>query len=374
MKSGSQSGADPQPRRGKTSKTRWERMQKHHFTLAHLLEQIINAKRSEGFSKDTGAWYNAAISDYSAWLEQQGLEATLGNFTLNLVRAYIVNLQERPAILHFQNEPKRPRKLSDHTINSYVRALLAFSNWLYREHYTAEPVLDLLKPTKVTKKVQDILTPEEIAKILTSLNPRTEIGARDQAIILMLLDTGMRAAELCNLTLDDLRLDQGFAMVLGKGKKERPVKIGARAAKAIRFYITHWRQPAMSHIKYVFLTCRGMTREADVLAPLPGEVMTTNALQCVMRRIAEKSGVTRLHAHLLRHTFACMYLVRHRDPFALKSLLGHTTLAMTNHYCEAVQQMDVVKADTVSIIDGLDLRSLDNSRRGRPPTDLGVRN
>ena len=61
-----------------------------------------------------------------------------------------------------------------------------------------------------------------------------------------------------------------------------------------------------------------------------------------------------------------MHLMRYRNPFALKSLLGHTTLTMTQHYCEAVQQMEVVRADKVSIVDGLDTRGLDVRRSGRP--------
>jgi hypothetical protein len=68
---------------------------------------------------------------------------------------------------------------------------------------------------------------------------------------------------------------------------------------------------------------------------------------------------------MLRHTFACLYLMRYRDPFALKSLLGPTTLQTTNHYCEAVQQMDVVWADTTSIVDGIDTKLLELNRRGR---------
>jgi hypothetical protein len=61
-----------------------------------------------------------------------------------------------------------------------------------------------------------------------------------------------------------------------------------------------------------------------------------------------------------------MHLLRYRDPFALKSLLGHTTLIMAQQYCEAVKQMDVVRADKVSIIDGPDTRGLDVRRSGRP--------
>ncbi len=355
------------PKRGQGKpKTRWEQMRKTDLTFDQLLTLMANNKLAEGKSQRLTEWYRYGVTYYARWLQKQGLSATLENFTLDRVRAYILHLKERGT---FEDHPvmaPSDAHLSDYTIGSYVRALRGFASWLYAEQYTTTHVLERLKVPKAAKKVQDILCAEEIADIITSLNPRTEVGARDQAIFLLLLDTGMRAGELCNLRLGDLHLDQGYAVVFGKGKKERPVKIGSRAAKALRFYILHWRKPAMPHIDHVFLTCRSVTREGDITAAEPGQPIAVNALGHILKRIGKAAGVPRLHAHLLRHTFACMYLMRYRDPFALKSLLGHTTLTMTNHYCEAVKQMDVVRADSVSIIDGLDLRSLDVNRRGRP--------
>jgi site-specific recombinase XerD len=354
------------PKREAQPKTRWERMKKTDLTLDQLLKLMANNKLAEGKSQRLADWYGHGVTYYGRWLEKEGLPATLQHFTLDNVRAYILHLKERGTYEAHPTMAAREKRLSDYTIGTYVRALRGFSSWLCEEQYTPEPILARLKIPKAPKKVQDILCAEEIADIVTSLNPRTEIGARDQAIFLTLLDTGMRAGELCGLKLEDIHLDQGYAVVFGKGRKERPVKIGSRAAKAIRFYILHWRKPAVSSVQNVFLTIRGVTNEADALSPEAGMPLCVNALGHLLKRIGKAAGVPRLHAHLLRHTFACMYLMRYRDPFALKSLLGHTTLAMTNHYCEAVQQMDVVKADSVSVIDGLDLRFPDVNRRGRP--------
>jgi len=355
----------PQKRTAKP-KTKWEQMKKTDLTLDQLLTLMANNKLAEGKSQRLADWYGHGVTYYGRWLEKQGFTATLQHFTLDNVRSYILYLKERGTYEKHPTMAASETRLSDHTVATYVRALRGFSSWLCEELYTTEPILARLKIPKAAKKLQDILVAEEIADIVTSLNPRTEIGARDQAIFLTLLDTGMRAGELCGLTLDDVHLDQGYAVVFGKGRKERPVKIGSRAAKALRFYILHWRKPAVPSIQNVFLTIRGVTNEADVMSPEAGMPLCVNALGHLLKRMGKGAGVPRLHAHLLRHTFACMYLMRYRDPFALKSLLGHTTLAMTNHYCEAVQQMDVVKADSVSIIDGLDLRFPDVNRRGRP--------
>jgi site-specific recombinase XerD len=340
-------------------------MQKSELTFEQLLKLMTNNKLAEGKSQRLADWYGYGVNYFGRWLQEQGLEPVLQHLSLDNVRAYIIALQHRDAYEHHPTMPNEGKRLSDYTIATYIRALRGFSTWLYEEQYTKENILARLQIPKTTKKVRDILCAEEIADIMTSLNPRTEIGARDQAIFLLLLDTGMRAGELCNLRLGDIHLDEGYAVVFGKGKKQRPVKIGTRAAKAVRFYLLHWRKPSMPQEDHVFVTCRGVTRDADVLAPEPGQELNPNALAHMLKRIGINAGVPRLHPHLLRHTFACMYLLRYRDPFALKSLLGHTTLAMTNHYCEAVQQMDVVRADKVSVIDGLDLRAMDVNRRGR---------
>lgn len=344
-------------------------MERDEVSLAQLRRLLITGKLSEGKSPKTIAWYESALDDYDAWLARSGLTPVLAHFTLDRVRAYAVDLQQRAAWEYHSRLPSTGRPLSDHSVDTYLRALRAFSNWLFAEGYTRVHVLARLKTPRLTEKVKDILSPDEVAQVAHSLNPRTEIGARDQAIFLLLLDSGMRLGELCGLHLEDLHLDEGYAKVCGKGKKERPVRIGATAAKAVRFYLLHWRKPARPTIDHVFLTCRGVTSMAGALAPEPGEPLKPKAVEKMLKRIGRAAGVPRLHPHLLRHTFSCHYLLTHRDPFALKSLLGHTTLAMTNHYCAAVQQMEIVRADTASVLDVMDLKArLNVNRRGRLPT------
>jgi site-specific recombinase XerD len=207
-------------------------MQKTELTLEELTRLIVNTKRSEGKSPQTIRWYRDGIGRYAAWLESQGLAPTLAHFTLEQVRAYTVDLQARKRFDTHAAVPTQPEPLSDHSINSYLRVLRAFSHWLQDEGYAATHVLARIKLPKTTEKVQDILTEEEIVQVVRSLNPRTEIGARDQAIFLLLLDSGMRRTELCRLRVQDLNLDEGYAVVRGKGKKERPVRLGAGQSSA----------------------------------------------------------------------------------------------------------------------------------------------
>ena len=282
--------------------------------------------------------------------------------------------------------PRESRPLSDRSVNCYVRSLRAFATWLFEQEYTATNVLARLKPPKVTKRAVEILTDEEIARVLAALAAPTATNARNRAIFLTFLDTGIRASELLTLTLPRLHLEEGYLIVMGKGKKERPVKIGQTAAQAIRLYLARYRpQPARPNIMDVFLTegyrvshlvtesesrveaARGRGQgpeqgqayhgehEEELLFSEPGWPLTQDALKSLFHRLRTRAGVPRLHPHLLRHTYACRYLLAHRDPLALKTMLGHTTLAMTNLYVEAVEGMQVIRSDRVSIVDAMEL-------------------
>ncbi len=115
-------------------------------------------------------------------------------------------------------------------------------------------------------------------------------------------------------------MDEGYLKVMGKGKKERIVPIGNNAQKALQRYLFRFRpKPINPIINNVFLS-----RSSNPL--------TENSMKLMFTRLAKRSGVCRLHAHLCRHTFAINYLLNGGDIFSLREILGHSTLEMVNHY------------------------------------------
>jgi site-specific recombinase XerD len=342
------------PRWQAIGKTRWERMERNAFTLDKLAEVHAAAYLAENKSRRTVEWHTVAIHRFGCWVQDTlGVEPTLKELTLENVRTYSLHLRTQPRYAGHPTNEQPDQRLSDESVSFYLRGLRAFASWLEREGYTAQNVLVKLKTPKVPDREVDILTQEEVARVMHLFNPHTEIGVRDLAIFALLLDTGMRASELCDLRLRNLHLDQGYAIVYGKGKKERPVKVGARTAKALRLYLAHWRKPARASIDQVILTVGHKIRGDFDIWGGAGEPLTVNALQRIMRHIGRQADIPRLHPHLLRHTFACMYLMEHHDPFALKNLLGHTTLTMTYRYVRAVERLMVVKGGQSSVLDSL---------------------
>jgi site-specific recombinase XerD len=361
-----------------------------HLTLAELHERHARHARTLNKSEKTIDWYHGAVADFCRFLalatERPG-PARLADFTLEAVRDYILYLRGRPAFSGHPFLAPRDQPLSDASVNCYVRALRGFASWLYDQEYTETNILGRLKAPRMTKKVVDILSDEEIARVLHQLRTPTATNVRNRAIFLTLLDTGIRASELLTLTMPRAHLDEGYLLVLGKGKKERPVKIGQTAAQAIRLYLTRYRpDPARPTIDEVFLTegyrvsratpasleatdraesDDGTDMTEEVIFSEPGWPLTENALKLLFMRLGRHAGVPRLHPHLLRHTYACRYLLAHRDPIALKTMLGHTTLAMTNHYVQAVEGMQVIRSDRVSVVDAMEL-NVGRLKRGNP--------
>jgi site-specific recombinase XerD len=145
---------------------------------------------------------------------------------------------------------------------------------------------------------------------------------RDRAIILLLVDTGMRASELCNLRIQDLDMANHRVRVMGKGRKERMLPIAARTSQAI------WR----------YLATRDTKRDSAFLFATKTErQLERNNVRNTLKRIGERAGVSGVTLHRFRHTFAITFLRNNGHIMALQRLLGHATLDMVSRYLSIVQ-------------------------------------
>jgi len=177
-----------------------------------------------------------------------------------------------------------------------------------------------VKLPKAPTKLIEPLTPDEIQRIMDSIDIHSYTGIRNHALLITLLDTGIREDEITGVNLGNLNLQDGCLKVMGKGAKERIVPIGRYTQMVLSDYVRKVRpEPAGNGCNALFLS--------QHITPI-----TANAIKLTFSRLSTKSGVNRLHAHLCRHTFAINYLLNGGDIFSLKEILGHTTLEMVNHY------------------------------------------
>jgi len=287
--------------------------------LERLARHFEAYNRSEGKSHQTVIWYSRVVRYFGEYLKERQLADTLDNLSEDSVRDFVLHLQTR------RKWPDRQCHLAEQnlraiSVQTYVRALRGFFNWLYREGYTRENILGNLRPPKAPRTLAEVLRDEEVGRILACVDPETSWGSRDSAMLIVMLDTGLRLSEVANLAMANAHLDEGYLKVMGKGAKERMVPIGGVAQKALLRYVYKFRpEPLNASEDTLFLTPEG-------------RAMSANGVQMVIRRLALKSGVKRLHPHLCRHTFATNYLMNGGDVFTLQQILGHTTLEMVRRY------------------------------------------
>jgi site-specific recombinase XerD len=319
---------------------RWCDINMGDFELEKMIMHFAQSNKAEGKSPKTIVWYTEMLSGFTRFLTDTGREPVLANLDISTVREFIIHEQERG--------------LSAFSVQDKVRALRAFASWLYRENYTTDHVLYNLKMPKAPKYLIEPLTNAEIDQLIKSQNPLTALGCRNVAILVFLLDTGLRISELSDLKSDNANIDDGYLKVMGKGAKERLIPIGGLAQKMLWRYTIHFRpDPLLQTGDYLFLT-------------LDGNPLRPNAIKLLLRRWGKKAGVPRLHAHLCRHTYATNYLNYNcGDVFRLQQILGHTTLEMVRHYVHYASAQAVVNNKQSSPVDYMGISRLNGSKLDR---------
>ncbi len=225
------------------------------------------------------------------------MSTAIGDIDEYTVRRFILYIQERPGI---------KGRMSTHTVANRVRALKSFFAWLARQGYTRDDLLKNLRPPRTVQQVIEPLNEEEIEKMFSGIDANTVLGARNSALVSLMLDTGLRLSEVSSLEESDVHLEQRYVKVLGKGGKERIVALGASCQRAILHYYYHFRvDPAHAGVSTFFLTNDGYQ-----LSPY--------AIKSYFRRLSVSVGLPRLHPHLLRHTYATKFLLNGGDRFILK--------------------------------------------------------
>lgn len=306
-----------------------------------FIDEFITVKQTEGRSPNTIKWYKHMLYRFADYL---GDDIRLKDFTVDRARGYIAKLQATDT--RYDEHPFQKQKrggLSAYSIHGYVRTLKVFSRWLFDEGYTPTDVLVRVRRPKLPQTVVNVLTDEEINKLFAELQPGTFTGSRNLALYLLLFDTGIRASELCNLTLENTDFQKGEIKVVGKGNKERIVPIVGNTKTALASYIHYYRPE--TDAQEVFVTFEGTPYRYD-------------ALIHAMKRLGKKLGIPRLHPHLFRHSFAVKWLMNGGDEITLQKTLGHTSLEVTKLYLHLSNAQMQARHDQYSPVGKLNLKSL----------------
>jgi len=296
--------------------------------LCRFLKNYLIACKVEGKSPATIMIYHRVISYFIDYSLRCGLPQKAGTISANDIRLFLLDLQQK--------------KLAPATVNAYYRAMNTFFNWLVNEGYIEKSPMLNIKPPKVPRMVVTPLNKEQITELLRWCGSVSFIDLRNRAIILLFLETGLRLAELARIQLNDIDFDNETIKVMGKGSKERLVRIGKTTQRALLKYIL-----ARSD-EY---PCLWLTEERKPMA--------SSGIQTMVKRLFRYSGINGVKRgpHTLRHTAAINYLRNGGDQFTLQIMLGHASLDMTRKYVSTLGTEDMIRVHRkASPVDNLGLK------------------
>lgn len=278
--------------------------------------------------------WQSSIKGFQAYLK---LEKSLSE---NSIEAYLRDINKLHQYLNLVNDTTQPEKielqqltqfiqyisklgLNDRSQARIISGVKAFYKYLLMEDVILNNPTELLESPKLSRKLPDTLSYEEIASMINAIDLSKEEGMRNKAILETLYSCGLRVTELINLKLSNLFLEVEFIKVIGKGNKERLIPIGGDAIKYINIYRNEIR--AQHIIKsgqedYLFLNRRGK--------PL-SRVM----IFIIIKELAQKAGITKtISPHTFRHSFATHLVEGGADLRAVQEMLGHESITTTEIY------------------------------------------
>jgi site-specific recombinase XerD len=258
---------------------------------------------AENKSPSTIAVYGSAIERFAEFLEGAGMPTQVASIHREHVEAFIAHLIARfkPA-----------------TASNRYRALQAFFRWCVEEGEITESPMRNMHPPYVPEAPVPVLTDDQLRALLKTCSGKTFEERRDQAIIRLFLDTGMRRNELATLRVADIDFDHDVALVVGKGGRPRACPFGRKTAVALDRYLRARAGHRFAYLERLWLGQHGH--------------VTDSGVQQILRKRGRQAGIEGLHPHQLRHTFASQWLSEGGQETDLMRLAGWRSRAMLSRY------------------------------------------
>lgn len=268
---------------------------------------LVDLEQRRNASPQTVRNYRLDLEHLTEWLQERDI-TSWGAMDRQAVRAWLSWLHREgyaPASM--------TRKLAA------ARSLFRF---LIREGEIVHNPLMLVPAPKGRQSLPNVLTIEEIERLLSAPSPTTPLGVRDRCLLEVLYATGLRVGELLSLRLDDIDWSERTLRVRGKGMKERIVLLGDVAMDALELYV-HRSRPEL---------LKGRATEALFLSHI-GQPLSVRGFHAVLRPHLEAADIARrVTPHTLRHSFATHLLEGGADLRSVQELLGHASVSTTQVY------------------------------------------
>ncbi|MCL4107837.1 UNVERIFIED_CONTAM: hypothetical protein GTU68_027222 [Idotea baltica] len=279
--------------------------------------------------------WNSGINGFKSYLL---LERSLSK---NTIEAYEHDITKLSTFFSSENNIKSPLLLTYQDLSDFIiyinelglgartqariiSGVKAFFRYLLLEDLIIDDPSELLDGPRLSRKIPEVLSYEEISSIIETIDLSEDHGHRNRAMLETLYASGLRASELINLRITNFYPDIGFIRVVGKGNKERLVPIGETAIDQILIYIKHYRSKLKTIQKgfedHIFLNRRG-------------KMLTRVMLFTIIKNAKIKAGIDKkVSPHTFRHSFATHLVDGGADLRAVQDMLGHESITTTEIY------------------------------------------
>lgn len=299
-------------------------------------------------SEKTLEYYKGCLNVFDDYLLKEKkaeiADLYLDEITAIDLKSYLVYLRNRSKFINnkfVDVEQHSEELLTKTSVATYQRGLKAFFAYCYKEDLMNYDVARNFKIIRAESKEKLPLYEDEVKKIDTAYNLRCETGLRNYCIVHLMLDAGARLSEVLNLKSNDIYFTKNLLRLYGKGDKERFVPLSLKLKRSLMYYLTAYRGISLNenciNENYVFLTVK------------THEPLTKSAITMIFRRLKNITGLSRVHPHLLRHTFATAFMLQGGDLETLRLLLGHEDIQTTSIYLHLANKYKMLDADVYKL-------------------------
>lgn len=275
-----------------------------------LTQEFINYLTHErNYSDLTIKAYTDDIAHFTSFLSETG-DNDLLKIELLDARVYLSHLTDE--------------QYTRTSISRKISSLRAFYQYLMNHEFISENPFSYLHLKKSGLRLPNFFYSEEIELLFEAASGNEPLDYRDKAILEILYGTGIRVSECQSIRLEDIDLDLGVMLVLGKGNRERYVPFGEYAKYALEDYMEYCRTPLMNQYQ---------KEHEYLLISQYGDHISVSGIQYALNQLVKKTSLTsNIHPHKLRHSFATHLLDNGADMRTVQELLGHKSLSSTQIY------------------------------------------
>lgn len=267
---------------------------------------ILYLHNTKKTSRNTEISYKRDLGKFCRFLEARGIRE-LSDVTVQDLKDYVEELHEQ--------------KFAAATVSRSIASIKAFYHYMYKEGKIQKDISEVLKAPRIEKKLPEILSMEEVVRLLEQPSGDTPKELRDRAMLELLYATGIRVTELITLRLSDVNLQMGV-ILCRESNKERLIPFGTQARAALGAYLEKARDVMVADAQsdILFVNCSG-------------QPMSRQGFWKLLKSYAKRAQIAvDITPHTLRHSFAAHLVENGADLRSVQEMLGHSDISTTQIY------------------------------------------